>query len=105
MRTAWLSRCQFQWAYHEPLALKVGVTPEEIRRLIDGPEAPGWDEDDATLLRVVDELDAQSGLSDATWALLGARFDDSTAWRRPSKIVKLSGVPGGEQRIRCWSSR
>lgn len=76
LRTAWLSRCRFQWAYHEPLALKVGVTREEIRRLIDGSEAPGWDEDDATLLLVVDELDATSGLSDATWALLRARFDD-----------------------------
>jgi hypothetical protein len=54
----------------------VPVTREEIRRLIDGPEAPGWDERDAALLRVVDELDATSGLSDATWALLRARFDD-----------------------------
>jgi alkylhydroperoxidase family enzyme len=34
------------------------------------------DERDAALLRVVDELDATSGLSDATWALLRARFDD-----------------------------
>jgi 4-carboxymuconolactone decarboxylase len=76
LRTAWLSQCRFQWAYHEPLALKVGVTREEIRRLIDGPEAPGWDEHDAALLRAVDELDATSGLSDATWVLLRARFDD-----------------------------
>jgi 4-carboxymuconolactone decarboxylase len=76
LRTAWLSQCRFQWAYHEPLALKVGITGEEIRRLIDGPGAPGWDERDATLLRAVDELDATSRLSDATWALLRDRFDD-----------------------------
>jgi alkylhydroperoxidase family enzyme len=54
---------------------KVGITRQEIRRLIDGPGAPGWDERGATLLRA-DELDATSRLSDATWALLRARTDD-----------------------------
>jgi 4-carboxymuconolactone decarboxylase len=118
LRTAWLSQCRFQWAYHEPLALKAGITQEEIRRLIGGPEAPGWDEHDAALLRAVDELDATSGLSDATWAVLRGRFDDqqlieipvvvgnyklvayllnSLQIQPPGDLPRLPSVAGGER--------
>jgi AhpD family alkylhydroperoxidase len=47
LRTAWLTRCRFEWAYHEPLCLRLGMTAEEIQRITLGPDASGWSELDA----------------------------------------------------------
>jgi 4-carboxymuconolactone decarboxylase len=76
LRTAWLTRCRFQWAYHEPVVRELGMSAEEIQRIIDGPEASGWSELDAALLRAVDELHADADIGDDTWAVLRARYDD-----------------------------
>ena len=76
LRSAWLTQGRFEWAHHEPLARSLGITAEEIQRIVAGPEEPGWDELDATLLRAVDELHETGRLSDATWAVLRPRYDD-----------------------------
>ena len=52
-----------------------GLTDDEIRRVQDGPDAPGWSADDATLLRAADELHDDSCITDATWEALAARYD------------------------------
>ncbi len=52
------------------------LTDEEIERLKSGPDAPGWDAFDATLVRAADELHDDACISDATWAELAARYDD-----------------------------
>jgi len=77
LRVAWISRCAFEWAYHEPLARRVGLTDAEIRRVPAGPADPGWTEGDAALLTAVEELERSSTLSDPTWAALSSRFDDA----------------------------
>jgi 4-carboxymuconolactone decarboxylase len=76
LRIAWLTQCRFEWAYHEPLIRRIGMTPAEIWRVIDGPDAPGWDKKDATLLTVADELHATGRLSDPTWEALRGWYDD-----------------------------
>ena len=38
------------------IALRSGITQEEIDRIPAGPDAPGWEPFDATLLRFADEL-------------------------------------------------
>src|SRR5262249_32166455 len=76
LRIAWLTRCRFEWAYHEPLVRRLGMTTVDIRRVLDGPDAPGWDEKEATLLRATDELHATGGLSDKVWAALSSWYDD-----------------------------
>ena len=53
-----------------------GLTHDEIRRIQDGPDASGWDDWDATLLRAADELHDDSCLSDATWRALTTRYDE-----------------------------
>ncbi|HJT37804.1 MAG TPA: carboxymuconolactone decarboxylase family protein, partial [Actinomycetota bacterium] len=52
----------------------VGVTDDEIRRIIDGPDAPGWSAFDATLLRAADELHDDNFITDETWQALAARY-------------------------------
>jgi 4-carboxymuconolactone decarboxylase len=92
LRTAWLTRCRFEWAYHEPLALRVGITAAEIRRVADGPDAPGWDERDATLVGAVDELVSASRLADPTWDLLRARYDDQ-------QLIEIPAIVGQYQLV------
>jgi AhpD family alkylhydroperoxidase len=76
LRTAWLTRCRFAWAHHQPLAERLGMTAQEIQRVVEGPDARGWSELDAALLRAVDELHAEAEIGDATWAVLRAHYDD-----------------------------
>ncbi len=76
LRTAWLTQCRFEWAHHQALAERIGLKPEEIRQILEGPDAAGWNEHDATLLRAVDELHHDSRISDGTWDRLRERYDD-----------------------------
>jgi AhpD family alkylhydroperoxidase len=77
LRTAWLTRCGFEWAYHQPLVERLGMSAEEIERITAGPDARGWSELDAALLRAVDELHASADISDATWAVLRAHYGEA----------------------------
>ena len=43
---------------------------------MDGPDAPGWDPFDATLLRAVDELHRDAFITDATWNALVKRYNE-----------------------------
>ena len=51
------------------------MTDSEIRRVGEGPQAAGWTAFEATLLRAVDELHADSFISDATWKGLVEKFN------------------------------
>ena len=76
LRVAWLTRCQFEWAYHEPLVRRLGMTDVEIRGIGDGANAACWSELDAALLRAVDELLDSAAIGDATWDVLRVAYDD-----------------------------
>ena len=49
---------------------------ESVDRVIDGPEAGGWTEHEAALMRAVDELHDSAHLSDDTWATLARGYSD-----------------------------
>jgi AhpD family alkylhydroperoxidase len=76
LRVAWLTRCQFEWASHEPLARRVGVTDQDIEGIMAGPADPGWNQLEAALLGAVDELMADNLIGDATWSVLRDAYDD-----------------------------
>ena len=75
MRAGYLCRAHYEWGQHVAFAQAAGISDEEIARIAAGPDADGWSSDDATLLRAVDELHADSRISDPTWAELAARYD------------------------------
>ena len=75
LRTAWLARNRHLWADHAPTARIVGLTAEEVRRIAEGPAAPGWTPFEATLLRLADELYRNSSVRDGVWAALEERYD------------------------------
>ena len=76
LRTAWLSRGDYIWGRHYVRGKEAGLTDEAIGRITEGPEASGWHDFDATLLRAADELHTSRFLSDATWNALAERYTE-----------------------------
>jgi alkylhydroperoxidase family enzyme len=74
LRTAARCGADYEWGHHVEIGLGAGLTRDEIARVVDGPDAAGWSDDDALLLRTADELHDQSRIGDATWAALSARY-------------------------------
>lgn len=75
LRIGYLCGSEYEWGQHTRIARSVGVTDDEILRVIDGPDAAGWSPLDSALLRAVDELHHDSEVSDDTWAALSAHYD------------------------------
>lgn len=74
LRIGWLCRAPYEWTQHVQIALRSGISEVEIERIADGPDAPGWTEHDAALVRAVDDLHKDCCLSDATWNTLAKRY-------------------------------
>ncbi len=74
LRTGWRCRAEYEWGQHVIIGKAVGLSDDEILRIADGSEAPGWDPFDAALLRAADELHEDHFISDATWKDLGERY-------------------------------
>ena len=70
LRIGWLCQAEYEWAQHVVIARQCDITDEEIARIAEGPDAPGWSPQDADLLRATDELHADAFVSDATWKKL-----------------------------------
>jgi alkylhydroperoxidase family enzyme len=75
LRAGWRWRSEYEFGQHVLIARAAGVSDAEIERVVQGPDAPGWDPFEATLLRAVDELCADAFVSDATWRALAERYD------------------------------
>ncbi len=75
LRMGWLCRAEYEWGHHLAIGQQAGLSADDIRRIAEGPEAPGLDSFEAVLLRAVDELHADSFISDSTWKALAERFD------------------------------
>jgi 4-carboxymuconolactone decarboxylase len=76
LRTGWRCRSEYEWGQHVLIAQAEGLSDQDIARIQAGPDAPGWDPFDATLLRAADELHDDSNISDTTWGELARRYDE-----------------------------
>jgi alkylhydroperoxidase family enzyme len=74
LRGAWLGGVDVQFVIHTEIGLDSGLTPDEIDRIPAGPGAPGWSDDDAAVLRAVDELHSSCRVGDDTWAALARQY-------------------------------
>jgi len=72
LRIGFLCRSGYEWGQHVAIGKAVGLSDEEIARIAEGAEAPGWSASDRALLRATDELHADAFISDATWAELAS---------------------------------
>lgn len=76
LRVSVLRDAEYERRQHEVVGrLDAGLTEEEIARVAEGPDAPGWSPLEGALLRSVDELVKDGVVSDATWATLSSELD------------------------------
>jgi hypothetical protein len=76
LRTAWLMRGDQQWGRHAVYGHEAGLSEDDIKRVMAGPNAAGWNKWDATVLRAADELHWTAFISEPTWQALGEKFND-----------------------------
>jgi alkylhydroperoxidase family enzyme len=76
LRVAAVRSAEYEWAQHVVLASDAGLSADEVARVAEGPDAPGWDALDRALLRAVDELVRDARVADHTWAELAAELDE-----------------------------
>jgi alkylhydroperoxidase family enzyme len=87
LRTAHNCGSAFEWQHHAVFARAVGVTEAEMARIAEGPDAPGWDRDEADLLRAADELHRSATIGDRTW-------DRLVEGHGPAELVEIVLVVG-----------
>jgi len=75
LRVAVLGGVAYEWHQHVYIARELGVSDEELERIAEGGDAPGWSELEAALLRAVDELVVDAFMSDETWTVLAGQLD------------------------------
>lgn len=76
LRVATLRESEYEWAQHAILAGDVGLDEDEVARIAEGPDVPGWSPLDQAMVRAVDELIGAGTVSDPTWDALAAELDE-----------------------------
>ena len=74
LRIGWLNQAEYEFAQHELIAQKGGVTDGDIEKIKQGPKATGWNVHEAALMQAADDLFENSVVSDATWAVLSKSY-------------------------------
>jgi alkylhydroperoxidase family enzyme len=75
LRVAHQRGATYEWAQHVYQAGVAGIDPDEVARVRQGPEAPGWTPTERDLLLAADELVADARIGDTTYASLSSAFD------------------------------
>lgn len=92
LRIAWLCQSPYTWAEHVEIARQaVPLSGEEIERVTKGSAAPEWDRADRAILGAVEELHGRARISDESWAVLTAGFDDRQLIELPVLISLYQG--------------
>lgn len=76
LRVAHNTDSQYEWAQHERIAQRAGLTEADVARVRQGPEVEGWSERQAALLAAADEMHAEGRIGDAVWERLRRHLDE-----------------------------
>jgi alkylhydroperoxidase family enzyme len=74
LRTCWLCEAEYDFVHHVTVGRALDFTDDLVERIKEGPDAAGWDDHEAALLRAADELHAASFITDDTWAALAQLY-------------------------------
>jgi len=93
LRISWLCQSAFEWGEHVAVGKAVGgLTAEDIERIAQGPEAAGWDDRGALVVRAVDEFHGTGTLSNAVWEALVQEYSDKQLIELPILIGQYQGL-------------
>ena len=78
-RTCALTGAQYEWGVHAvALGAPLGLSPAQLHSTVHGDwRDQCWGPDQASVLRLADELHATSTISDELWRELAARFEEA----------------------------
>jgi AhpD family alkylhydroperoxidase len=76
LRVAHNTGSEYEWSQHERIGVRAGLSEEEVSRVRIGPDAPGWAERQALVLRAADEMHAQGRIGEELWSRLASHYDD-----------------------------
>ena len=80
LRMGWLCQSPYEWSQHARIAkASAGMTDAEVRRIAEGPDAPGWTDIDRAVIRMADDLRYDAMISDDTWRELRKAYSDQQA--------------------------
>lgn len=75
LRTAFRCGSAYEWGQHVGIGRGAGLSDDEMRRIVAGPDAD-WPAEDAAKIRAVDELIDDHRISEETWAALTAAYTE-----------------------------
>jgi 4-carboxymuconolactone decarboxylase len=78
---------QFEWDTHEPIALKVGISPETVKAIREGRKPGQLSEDEQIVYEVTTELEATRDLSDSTYKRAVDRLGEQG-------VIDMVGIQG-----------
>lgn len=102
LRVAWLSGCDYEWGQHAEIALRNGVTKDEVAWIPRALEADYWSAVERAALKTTDRLMAQEEIDDELWARLSQEFDSAALvelilligfYRMTADFLKTMRVP------------
>jgi alkylhydroperoxidase family enzyme len=76
LRVAWQCHSAYEWRQHVPLALRVGLSAEQIAEIAEHHPLSGFTERQRALLAVSDDLLARRAMSESTWRNVQATLSD-----------------------------
>ncbi len=77
IRIAHNNNCDYELQHHSMVALQqLGMTEDDLNNIKEGPDASGLSELDASIIRLVDELDSDCNISDSLYAYLHTQFSE-----------------------------
>lgn len=87
IRTALHCRAAYVWGSHvADHGPEVGLTSEDIDRIVAGPTATGWTDLESAVLHATDELHRDARIHDATWERLAAGYTEQQLIELPMLV-------------------
>jgi alkylhydroperoxidase family enzyme len=83
LRIAQMNQARYEWTHHIPIAVGVGITPEQIKQLKNWQESPLFTDRDKTVLGFTEELVRDGHPTDETFAA-------AAAFLEPASLVELT---------------
>ena len=74
LRIGWLNQAEYEFAQHELIAKRGGLTDADIANIKEGPKAKGWSANETALLQIADDLYEHSVVTDATWEKVARKY-------------------------------
>ena len=101
LRQAWITGAPYEWGEHVDIGKRVGLTAEEIERIVAGSTAHGWSRHEGAIIKAVEELFERFQISDETWAVLAETWNEQQLLEFPILVGVYAATAMQQNSIRA----